>query len=106
MTTPSTPGTAGIFSVLKDFVSAAGKRVADMELDKRLAPAVDSSRQAAQKGLEVVAKVSGQAREVVSQEKLWEQQRELVEQLIDVLTLQQGLIEELRARVTSLEAAR
>jgi hypothetical protein len=105
MTTPPRPN-VGVFSFLKEGAAAASKLVGDMELEKKLSPALDSGKQAAQRGMETVARASGQAREVVSQEKLWGQQRELVDQLIDVLTLQQGLIEDLRARVASLEAPR
>lgn len=104
MTTTAQPGSAGVFSFVKDGVSAAGKLVADMDLDEKLAPLGHSSRQAVQTGLKTAAHVGSQAREVVSQEKLWEEQRGLVDSLVEVISLHQALIEDLRARVSSIES--
>ncbi len=106
MTTSAQPASSGMFGFLKESVSAAGKLVADMDLDKKLSPLVDNSKQAVQTGLKTAAHVGSQAREVVSQESLWEEQHALVDSLVEVLSLQQALIEDLRARVSSLEAAR
>ena len=106
MTTSAQSSSAGVFGHLVESVSTAGRFVADMELEKKLSPLVDTSKQALQTGLRTAAHVSTQAREVVSQEKLWEEQHALVDSLVEVLSLQQALVEDLRARVAKLEAAR
>jgi hypothetical protein len=95
-----------MFGFLKEGVSTAGKFVADMDLDKKLTPLVDTSKQAVQTGFKTAAHVGSQAREVVSQQALWDEQHALVDSLVEVLSLQQALIEDLRARVSSLEADR
>lgn len=95
--------TVGLFAKLRDGASAAGKLVTDMELDKKLTPAMEQGRRVASTGLKAASDVSTKAREVVTSEALWEEQHALVEQLIDVLALQQGLIEDLRSRVAELE---
>src|SRR3712207_9297525 len=41
MTTSAQPAASGMFGFLKEGVSAAGKLVADMDLDKKLTPLVD-----------------------------------------------------------------
>ncbi|MGY1690366.1 hypothetical protein [Geodermatophilus sp. SYSU D01105] len=104
MTATAQPGATGKFGFLKEGMSAAGKLVADMKLDEKLTPLVDASKQAAQTGLKTAAHVGNQAREVVSQEKLWDEQRALVDSLVEVLSLQQSLIEDLRGRVSALES--
>ena len=101
--TSAQPGSGGMLDRLMGGVSAAGQRVADMELDKKLSPLVDNSKQAAKTGLGAVAHVSGQARELISQKELWDEQHALVESMIEVVSLQQALIEDLRARVSVLE---
>ncbi|WP_456554606.1 hypothetical protein [Blastococcus sp. SYSU D01042] len=91
--------------LLRSGMSAAGKYVADMELDKKVAPVVEQGKHAARTGLGAVAHASSQVREVVSQEQMWERQHALVDQLVDVIALQQGLIEDLRDRVAALESS-
>ena len=95
---------AGMLGYIRSGMTAAGKLVADMELDKRLVPVVEQGKQVATSGYDAVAHATGQVREVVSQDQLWERQHHLVEQLVEVLGLQQSLIEDLRGRVAALEA--
>ena len=104
MTTEVQPGDGTrVIGFLKSGASAAGKRMADMELDKKLSPLLDHGKQAASSGFKAVGQVGDHARELATQAKLWDEQRALIEQVLEVLTLQQALIEDLRARVALLE---
>ena len=104
MATETQPAdSAGVLGFLKASVSAAGKRVSDMELDKKLAPLVDHGKEAAASGVKAVGEVGEQARELATQSKLWDEQHVLIEQVLEVLTLQQALIEDLRSRMTRIE---
>jgi hypothetical protein len=103
MATLSQSGSAAVLGRLLEGATTAGKLLADMEIEKKIGPLVDNGKQAAKAGLEVVAHVGGHALEVVSQEKLWVEQRALVDSMIEVLGAQQALIEHLLDRVSALE---
>ncbi len=95
----------GFLGRLKSVAVTAGERVADTEVGKKLAPVLEQGKKATSEGLKVAAHVGGQVHEFATQAEMWEEQRALVEQMLEVLTLQQGLTEDLRARVAVLEGA-
>jgi hypothetical protein len=95
----------GFLGRLRNVAVTAGERVADTEVGKKLAPVLEQGKKVTSEGLKVAAHVGEQAHEIATQAKLWDEQRALVEQMLEVLTLQQGLIEDLRARVVVLEGA-
>jgi hypothetical protein len=104
MATEAQPGDGTrVIGFLKSGASAAGKRMADLDLDKKLSPLLDHGKQAASSGFKAVGQVGDHAHELATQRKLWDQQRALVQEVLEVLTLQQALIEDLRGRVALLE---
>jgi hypothetical protein len=104
-TTDTNSKSGGLFSKLRDGVSAAGRRVGDMELDGKISPVFEQGKQITSTGLKAAADRSTQAWGTLTGEQVWDEQRALVDQVIEVLSLQQGLIEELRARVAALEVS-
>ncbi len=96
----------GFLSRLGRAAVTASGRVAETEFGRTLSPVVDQGIKATSAGLQVAGQLAEQAREITTQKRLWEEQHALIEQVLEVLTLQQAVVEDLRGRVAALEADR
>ncbi|MGR7026365.1 hypothetical protein [Geodermatophilus sp. URMC 62] len=94
---------SGFLERLRSVAAAASERAADTDLGKKLAPVVEQGRKATSTGLKAAGHMGEQTLEIATQKRLWDEQRALVDQVLEVLTLQQALIEDLRSRLAVLE---
>lgn len=93
-----------VFRSLRNSWAAAGKYADESGLAERIAPVVNQGKEAAASGLSRVNQVASAANDVVTNKETFEEQRRLNDLFVEVMSVQQGLIEELRARVAVLES--
>ena len=100
-TTGPPPGEGwSISRALRDGVTWTKEVVNDIGADERVAPV---KRFVAQ-GAKSVSAVADRTADTVTQQSTWAEHHALLENLIDVVSLQQGLIDDLRRRIVALEA--
>jgi hypothetical protein len=74
-----------------------------LEGDENVGPMVVAGRRAASAGGHAAAQAYERTSGAVTQEKAWDETQALLEDLVDVICVQQGLLEQLCARVAALE---
>jgi len=90
-------------STLREGLDAAKAKLEELEGHETYGASVTQSRRLATSGGKTVVAVYGKTASVVTQEEAWAETQALLEELVDIVAIQQGMIEQLRERVVELE---
>lgn len=94
---------AGWRSIVRSGLDATRTKLDELEASESVGPVVAQSRHAAAAGGRVVASTYERTAGAVTQEGAWEEAHALLQELVDVVVIQQGMIEQLRERVVAME---
>jgi len=100
---PSSPLWSGWRSALRDGIDSAREKLDELEADEVFGPSVSEGRRIAASGSRAVASAYQKTASAVTQEEAWAATQELLEELVEIVSIQQGMLEQLRERVVELE---
>lgn len=90
-------------SMVRSGLDATRTKLDELETNESVGPVVAQSRLAAAAGGRVVTSTYERTAGAVTQEGAWEETHALLQELVDVVVIQQGMIEQLRERVVAME---
>ena len=96
---PAPAGSGGFLQALQAGVTRAREVVTELGADERLAPV----REVLHSGAASVSAAVEKTADTVTQQSTWDEHHALLEDLVDVVAYQQGLLEDLRIRIARLE---